>query len=80
MSGSPSCFTHLTSPGMEGWTPPPLRSNVASEDTTRVSGEKDRGNGIHGVTVSCLLLSAQGPPELLDQGMELSVMTLSPEA
>ena len=53
---------------------------MASEDKTRVSGEKDRGNGIHGVTVSCLLLSAQGPPELLDQGMELSVMTLSPEA
>lgn len=54
MSGSQSLVSpnslHLGRKG--GPPPPPLRSNAASEDKTRVSREKDRGRGIHGVS-SC---------------------------
>lgn len=70
--------THFT---WDGRVPPPPRSEIKrgfGDQDPSVWGERP-GDGIHGVTVSCLL-SVQGPLELLDQGMELSVMTLSPEA
>ena len=79
MSGSQSLVSpnslHL---GRKGGPPSTseIKCGFGGQDPS-VWGERP-GDGIHGVTVSHLL-PVQGPPELLDQGMELSAMTLSPE-
>lgn len=69
--------THFTWDGRVALSTSEIKRGFGGQDPS-VWRERP-GDGIHGVTVSHLL-PVQGPPELLDQGMELSVMTLSPEA
>ena len=61
--------------------PPPLRSNKATEGKARVSGEKDHeGMEFDGTLSRVSSHLSWVPLRLLDQGMEFSGMTLSPEA
>lgn len=69
--------THFTWDGRVAPSTSEIKRGFGGHDLS-VWGERP-GDGIHGITVS-RLLSIPGPLELLDQGMELSVMTLSPEA